>query len=1299
MSKFKKILSFVISFVIVIACTNISAEELTPFRPLKIPGMIDGCDFDNGGENVAYSPLKGTRLGTYNYREDAQLNFYMNDMGVVMGFNNGDWMKYTVEVAKDGIYQATALYAVPNSSTVLEITFDDKNVISSPLASTDSWTQQGEQLIGTVKLSKGNHIMQYKMLAGGITFKGVKFEAVSSTQKVDFSRKTGSYRNVFIPAVIEAENFDLGAGGSYSSDGKNDGGKYRKSDIIDIYEKNIGKYKIKLNKDEFTKYTFCVEQSDAYTLKVGADTQGVISAFFDDYKQPVTKSVENGAETEIVSVYLEAGLHSITIKSQTDNTEIDYMRFISAVNDYITLDTLNIVKEETPVVTDKEEVKVYRNLYISEGGRDSNTGEQNSPFKTIGRAKEEVAKISGDMDGDIIVNIMSGYYQLSQEETFSERHSGKNGFNVILRGNNRLDPPVISGGAKITGWENTDGKIWKAPADIDDTRTLYINGYAAQRARSKYKYEPVAVYNESGSKYKEDGFTVSTINFPANLTKKQDIELVWDVLWTCQRTPVKDIVIDGETALFLMDQPFYHWARTKDYDNTNPKVGETFYLENAMELLDEPGEFYFNKEEKMIYYYPFNEEDLKTAEAYAGTTEFMFKVSGSDLNNKVSNIVFDNLDFRYGAWNGASTMGVVGVQADKIQAGENDTVTNGGTVLPAQFKVFNAKNIQIQNCRFSSLGSGAISMDNAVSDSKVVGNIFKDCSGTAVIVGHWDHVNEMPEGMQRCVNIEVANNVIRRVSSEFRGGCGISLYYVNSVNVHHNDIKDLPYTGITLGWGWGADIKECANNIIGYNRIEDVTDPTHDGAHIYTLGPIRNSVINDNYCIKAGDYRGGIYADQGTGYIQILNNVIKESKQWLFAREEAGLKEIYVNNNFADTDEMSQDKQNVTVENTTVVRDGNWPKEAADIMNNAGVQAPYKRLLTGVEQPKWRTDFIKVIPKKLYKSKKSGWVEAEDFAGGGEGAGYHKLVQENESKVYRNEGVAIYSQGQNYVIGNTKPGEWLKYSFHIAESGKYNLILKVANAFDKGQPVPRVNISLDDGLIIDKAEIPNNGSWQVHTPVDFGKFELEPGDHTLKIEFDNNGFSFDAWKFGSESKLETDPEFDEGVVVEEQKSPDSFTDIAGHWAENAIVQMAETGVIKGISEKLFAPDDNVSLYQSIWLSLRISNIDFTEDNWKELSVEYGFISEGQEDITITREQFADIIMKTYLVKNKKFKLTYDTSAFTDMADIETGYLDSILGAKELGLMTGDINGKFNPKAYLTRGEAATVIQRMSIIFK
>ena len=235
--------------------------------------------------------------------------------------------------------------------------------------------------------------------------------------------------------------------------------------------------------------------------------------------------------------------------------------------------------------------------------------------------------------------------------------------------------------------------------------------------------------------------------------------------------------------------------------------------------------------------------------------------------------------------------------------------------------------------------------------------------------------------------------------------------------------------------------------------------------------------------------------------------MVAQSHHWLFARENANLKEIYVDNNFTDTEVMAQDKQNVTVANTTVVKDGKWPQAAVDIMNAAGVEAPYRRLLNGVERPAWRKSSTKIVPNREYRSTYNSWIQAEDFMEGGEGVGYHKLVQENKEGIYRKDGVAIYAPGRgNYVIGNTKPGEWLKYKFEITESHIYNLELKVANAFDESEPIPRVKIYLDDELIVDKAEIPNNGSWQRHIPVFLGKFYIDEGTHTLTVEFDNNGF-------------------------------------------------------------------------------------------------------------------------------------------------------------------------------------------------
>ena len=1255
--------------------------ELTPFKNHTLPCVVAAADFDKGGEGISYGALRGVLQSDYEYRSDVQFNYYTNSAGVVMGFNEGEWMKYTINVKKTSEFKLSALYASQMSAN-LEISVDSQT-IKATLPSTNDWETIQSYEIGTMLMSAGKHILTVKMATGAATFRGIEFSADSAEEiKTDYARKTGPYRNIFIPSAVQAEDFDMT--GNQQSENKKS--VYRQYEGYEIVSDTNGGYVLKLSKDDEVCYTFTAEKSGAYDILPSGSGSGQL--FFDDFggSLPFKCSGANAA-----TVWIDKGTHKMRVKS-VGALELDFIRFSSSDKEYITLNSLNDAQGSA---AEKSE-KIYKTFYVSPGGSDLSDGTREKPFLTIDRAKEAVRQISGDMDGDIVVILMSGTYKIDKKLEFGAEDGGKNGYNVIYRGENVLDMPVINGGEQISGWERVDDYIWKASAPLDDMRTLYINGYPAQRARSRYIYYGIDYCYKEGSSY-EDGVKVSIKNFPRGLTNTEDMELVWDLNWTCQRTPVEKIEYFDTYVDIYLDQPWFRYARTKGWDGTNPAVEKSFYLENARELLNEPGEFYFDKKEKTVYYYPYKEEDLTSAEVFAGKSEMMVSVSGSSVDEKVQNLVFDNIDFRYGTWNGINTSGIISVQADKMQKGENDPVQYGGTMVPAQFKIEYADNITVQNCSFKDLGSAAVSMPNAVTNSKVIGNKFCDIGGTAVIIGHWDHLNTMPEGMERCVNIEAANNVIRRAAWELRGSCGISAYYVNSVNIHNNDIKDMPYTGITLGWGWGEDVVDAANNTIEANRIENVTDPTEDGAHIYTLGPLRNTVIKRNYCIKSGDYRGGIYLDEATSYVQVLENVVEKSPLWLFARPDARLKEIYAADNFSDTENLSQDTNNVTVVNTIVFSRSNIPEKALEIENSSGVEKEYKRLLSGTDYPEWRRSLITNIPNGFFSQIYDGQYEAENYMAGGEGVGFHKLSGD----------VVTYANGQknmnNYVIGDTKAGEWLKYSFSCKASDTYAVEVKAANNFGPDEPEPMLNIYIDDQIVASNVKIPNNGSWSRHDWMTMCTANIAEGEHTAKFEFVNNGFSFDAWRLAGGNVqmdvIENDEDFDEyKIFTEDELKAVSFSDISNHWAEDYIKELAADGVINGIGNNLFAPDNELTLYQAVWLAMRCcgAGAEAKSSEWKEKAFEMKLLNSPDEaDSSLTRQRAAQIFISAYSYVKGAYSIVWDTSVFSDFSDIDSEYANYALAASNLKIMSGDESGRFLPHKTLTRAEAAAIVKRLS----
>ena len=771
----------------------------------------------------------------------------------------------------------------------------------------------------------------------------------------------------------------------------------------------------------------------------------------------------------------------------------------------------------TALEVENPDLYTYADIYVAPDGNDANDGSMDAPVKTLERANELVAGLTADMDEDIVVHFAGGNYPVTEMMTIDNSVSGQNGYKVIYKGDDPKNPPVFNAGTKVEGWtKQTDSPIWVADAsNITKTRTLYVNDNPAVLARSRYLYQPTALYNKTGSSYASDGFKISNTNIPTITNNPEDVMICWPILWTLTRTPVNDISRGRSTTVFDMQQPQWATHTTQGYSHLMIGTSRQFFIENALELLDEPGEFYFDKTAKKMYYYPYAEEDMTTAEVYAGTTEKMLNISGSSVSDKISNIELNNLTFKYGALNEVSDKGAKFNQADdEWYCTGSSGVGYADRMFAAQITVNRASNITIKNCDFACLGSNGINMDNAVTDCVVEGNIFRDISGTALVVGHFLHGSSMPSGHQRVKNVEVANNVIRRVANEYTGCTAISIYYAGSINVHHNDIKDLPYTGISVGWGWGADVSDCRDIRVTHNKIENVTQKTPDGAHIYTLSRMENTHLSNNYLINAGDYRGGIYLDEGTEAITMENNVVTGSDAMIYARAGVNISGCVAKNNYTDTTNDACDDSVCSESGTVRVTNGNWPSAAQAIMNEAGLQNAYKGLLDKVDEPDWRILAYDRYPELPFTSDEiqdvNRWIIAKE---------YDRFNEISHSKP------SVYPGGE---VGDTRPGEWLEFDFYVPTAGTYTLSLRASDGNTSGAACT-AKLDLDGKTIQSAYSIPRT-DWSLKDYT-IGKYSLTKGNHTFRITVQGLDWMIGGFKFDNGESLPNSSDYDEGKII------------------------------------------------------------------------------------------------------------------------------------------------------------------------
>lgn len=1232
-------------------------------------------------------------------------NFSAADILSVSGkkfisFNSGNTVNFEINVAKAGKY---ILRSDAGTTTNAKANFllDGTLLLSAVYENTGNYNKIQTHELGIIELSEGEHTLSAVGKGGGMHFDNITLEPYQETEFSD-----GAYKNHVLPCVIQAEDFDYGAGGYKSVDGKNDGGGYRIETGVDIYKDGEGFF-VSLGDGEFTAYTFTAEHKGVYDMYLISSEANEFDLYIDGYKYPIKCIADKKMSEPVCSVYFSQGKHNIRIMSGIDQTsaKLDYIRFAtSATNEYLDPQKLNngIYDIHSLETADNGDHPVYKEYYVSPQGSDEAQGTKEEPFATLERAKQEVRKINNDMTGDIIVNIEQGDYKLSSTLKFDASDSGKNGFDVIYRGEDKNNPSVLTGGRKVEGWEKHTDFIWKAPLeDAGEVRNLYINEMPAVRARSKYAYNNAEMYDDPETKeYFNDGFKVDKKNFIKDIVKPGDLELVWYNSWASQRTPVKDILRpEGDKIIFLMEQPYFHIACIEQ-SGTPCAVSENklFYMENAMELLDEPGEFYYNSDENIIYYYPFNAEDMNSVSTYIGETEFLADIKGNSESERIENITFENLSFKYGAWNEPSQKGMFTIQATSKRAMElNPDGSTKGMLMPAQVSVQYANDINFIGCEFVCLGSEALGMTKDVNNSRVDGCIFRDLSAGGITVGNSGKTKY--DGM----NIAITNNVIRRVGVEFPDSLPITVYYGKNINIQHNDIRDVPYSGINAGWGWGnSDPSGWGYMTISHNYIDDVMKTLNDGGHIYVLGKMRGTQISYNYTGKGGYHVQGVYTDQGSDLMEIHHNVMDgDPGSYWWMQNIVESPKAY--NNYSVSEVYNKSGKGATVKDHTYLTDDAWPQAALDIKANAGVKPEYRYLLERAEKPIDKLNRNEELPDKTYKTaEQKSWTEAENYNKGGEGIGYHDIDSHKPSLA-----TSFYKPGEK-MISDTDNGEWLKYDIKVPSDGEYTIQIRAGHGWK--DTFAGCTISIDGNVVFEDFPITNT-TWSKLEVFTVGKVYLTEGKHTLKYEFKGSGTYLDAFRIidlsnnvYDSNNYSNDAEYLEGILELEGEQTEeenqnyeiiSFADVKGHWAEEEINLLAEIGIIKGISKELFAPNDTVTKRQAVLLTLRALEINHTDESAVEVALEKGIISNlSNLDSTITREEYADIIMNAYMSVMNAYKITIHKEINNDFGSVNPIYANSVLGALELGIIVGDDNGNIIPKGSLTRAEAAVMTKRL-----
>ena len=525
-------------------------------------------------------------------------------------------------------------------------------------------------------------------------------------------------------------------------------------------------------------------------------------------------------------------------------------------------------------------------FYVSSEGNDSwsgrsptpNVNRTDGPFATLRQARDVVRTSFKAEPRDYRVLIRGGTYRITETLVFSLEDSADQ--HTITYAAYPNERPIFTSGIPVDNWhkltspppelpEATHGNVWTA--DVSDRpafKTLYQANRKLPRARGP-GFSPLNNTPRGSQDYNTVQFPTDAVSDYANLP---DVELriVPSHFWVMDLLPIESI--DEKTNILRTKVPgTYPLGRNGMTDRHNA------WIENALEVLDEPGEWVLDTTKKRLYLWPLGDtpgDDIVTP----SLTE-LIRVEGNvdyegPKDTPVKGLAFKGLTFTHGdrfPWHGRTGWGL-----------QHDWECFDKPTALLRFR--GAQRCTVEDCEFLDSGHTAIRMDLHSQEIRVVGNHIHHLGGVGILMaGYGPGTKDVNRK-----NV-VANNLIHHIGQEYWGSVAIFAWQSGENRIAHNHIHHIPYTAIlstgrisrtppgpgecsrTIRWHetpeefrrWPWKQREpylhSRKNLIEYNEIHNAMEVLGDGNCIYVSGAGGGTVVRHNFCHDcAGKYMNAV---------------------------------------------------------------------------------------------------------------------------------------------------------------------------------------------------------------------------------------------------------------------------------------------------------------------------------------------------------------------------------------------------------------------------------------------------------